>query len=108
MNLFVGQFEEPIEKLFDLSGQKVIQQLYLDTTHDDESNLVVRVNVPINLSEDLNLILQQDGSSTTNLSLKYTIHEGITVSGIVDSKKGDEDETSTDTGIDIKFRFTFP
>ena len=43
-----------------------------------------------------------------NDSLKYTIHEGITVSGIVDSRKGEEGDTPTDTGIDIKFRFTFP
>ena len=112
MNLFVGQLEDPIEKLFDLSGQKLIRQVYLDTylPKDGDGNPVVRVNFPISVGEDLNLILQGDQDSNAKLSLKYYLHDSITVSGSLDNREEVEGNSnfSGDTGMDLKFRFTFP
>lgn len=115
LNLVIGQFEEPIEKIFDMSGQTVIRQVYLDTyPSETDGRPVARLNLPINLTEDLNFILQVDDDSNMKISSEYSLHEGISISGSFDKKK--EDGTTTkdkqplpaDTGVDLKFRFSFP
>lgn len=115
LNLVIGQFEEPIEKIFDMSGQTVIRQVYLDTYPSEfDGRPVARLNLPINLTEDLNFVLQVDDDSNMKISSEYSLHEGISVSGSFDKKK--EDGTTTkdkqtqpaDTGVDLKFRFSFP
>lgn len=115
LNLVIGQFEEPIERLFDLSGQNVVRQIYLDTYASSETgDPVARLNLPINLSDDVNLIFQLDNESNMKVSSEYSIHEGISVSGSFDKKNEDEQQKSkslpadTDTGVDLKFRFSFP
>ncbi len=115
LNLVIGQFEEPIERLFDLSGQTVIRQVYLDTyTAEQDGDPVARLNLPINISEDVNLIFQVDNDANMKISSEYSIHDSISVSGSFDKKKEHEGQKTknlpadTDTGVDLKFRFSFP
>lgn len=115
LNLVIGQFEEPIERLFDLSGQTVIRQVYLDTyTAEENGDPVARLNLPINVSEDVNLIFQVDNDANMKISSEYSIHDSISVSGSFDKKKENEGQKTknlpadTDTGVDLKFRFSFP
>jgi hypothetical protein len=114
LSVVIGQFEEPIEKLMELSGQSVIRQVYLDTyTSEATSSPVARLNLPINLSDDVNLIFQVDSESNMKISSEYSLHDSISISGGVDKKKEDElHKTNSslvgDTGVDLRFRFNFP
>ncbi|MGE0172043.1 MAG: translocation/assembly module TamB domain-containing protein [Oligoflexales bacterium] len=115
LSIVIGQFEEPIEKLMELSGQSVIRQVYLDTyTSGSTNSPVARLNLPINLSDDVNLIFQVDSESNMKISSEYSLHDSISISGGVDKKKEDEVQNEdsslvgTDTGVDLRFRFNFP
>lgn len=115
LNLVIGQFEEPIERLFDLSGQTVVRQIYLDTyTSEDDGDPVARLNLPISISDEVNVIFQVDNDANMKISSEYSLHESISVSGSLDRKKEDEGQKNknlpqdTDTGVDLKFRFSFP
>ena len=104
--------EEPIEKLFDLSGQTVIREVYIDSyLSEAEQRPITRLNVPFNLWGRANAVVQVDDESNTKLSFEYPIHEGITFSGSLDSKKNkqqsQENNIPKDTGFDLKFRFGF-
>lgn len=104
--------EEPIEKLFDLSGQTVIREVYIDSyLSEAEQRPITRLNVPFNLWGTANAVVQVDDESNTKLSFEYPIHEGITFSGSLDSKKSkqetQENNIPKDTGFDLKFRFGF-
>ena len=121
--LLVGQFEHPIERLFDWTGQTVVRQIYLDVhASKDTGDPIPRVNLPINLTDDANLILQVDRESTYRLSYEYSLNEAVSVYGSLDKAREDATTTpaaggsreaaafSTDTepGVDLKFRFSFP
>jgi hypothetical protein len=104
--------EEPIEKLFDLSGQTVIREVYIDSYLSEvEERPVTRLNVPFNLWGMANAVVQVDDESNAKLSFEYPIHESITFSGSVDrSAKGQSNAQSDlpkDSGFDLKFRFGF-
>ncbi len=112
VSFFAVFAEEPIEKLFDLSGQTVIREVYFDSyLSETEQRPITRVNFPIRLGEKLNAVLQVDDEANTKLSLEYLIHESISVSGSVNkiSNKPNEAAKSlpADTGFDLKFRFGF-
>ena len=117
LNLAISQFEQPIEKLFDMSGQTVIREIYLDAylpENSDESETqtpAARLNLPIRLSDDISLIIQADDQSNMKVSSEYAVHEGISLTGSVEKRKEDADDqqdVETDTGVDLKFRFSFP
>ncbi|MBF0440305.1 MAG: translocation/assembly module TamB domain-containing protein [Oligoflexales bacterium] len=119
-NLLIGQFEEPIEKLFDLSGQTVIRQVYLDTYQPSTEvggSVVPRLNLPVDISDDFKFIFQVDNNSNMRISSEYSIHDGISLSGSFDKKSEVRDNSTsttrntlpeTDTGVDLRFRFTYP
>jgi hypothetical protein len=119
LSIVAGQFEEPIEKLFELSGQDFIGDVYLDTyTHTEDSSKgtrttrpVARLNLPIKLTDDFGMMLQVDDDSNMKVSSDYTVHENITASVVVDKEREEEAVDSKgfpDTGVDLRFRFSFP
>jgi hypothetical protein len=115
-NLLLGQFEEPIEKIFDLSGQTVIRDVYLDTypseSKENTGRPVARLNMPIHLTDSINFVLQVDDDFNNKISSEYSINDNISVTGSFDRRKEEESTSATtvpvDTNIDLKFRFSFP
>ncbi len=104
--------EEPLEKLVDLSGQTFIREVYIDSyLSESEQRPVTRLNVPFNVWNMANAVVQLDDDSNAKLSFEYPIHEGITFSGSLDSKANKEETIESplpkDTGFDLKFRFGF-
>lgn len=112
LNLFVGQFEEPVEKLFDLSGQRIVRQVYIDTYLSDVSNKPMpRFNVPLNLSRDLDVMLRYDAEGTWRVSSELPLHDSISLFGSVEQQKDElrkQSKAPADTGVDLRFRFSFP
>ena len=114
--LLLGQFEHPIERLFDLTGQTVVRQIYLDVhASKDTGDPIPRVNLPINLSDDANLILQVDRESSFRLSYEYSLNEAVSIYGNLDkaredarSNKDSSLSSEAEPGVDLKFRFSFP
>ncbi|MBC7661351.1 MAG: translocation/assembly module TamB domain-containing protein [Chitinophagaceae bacterium] len=104
--------EEPIEKLFDLSGQTVVREVYIDSYLSEvQQRPITRLNVPFNLFNQANAVVQVDDESNTKISFEYPLHEGITLTGSLDHKANNrtnvESNVPQDTGIDLKFRFGF-
>lgn len=118
-NVAVGQFEQPIEKLFDISGQNILRQVTFDFILDQNSALVPRINLPMHFTDEVNLILQIDNNSNFRLSSEYAVHDSIAFNWSLDKSNDAEgvDQTintnttnssDTDSGVDLKFRFNFP
>ncbi len=114
-NILLGQFEEPVEKLLDVSGQSVVRNVYLDTHPSEDGSPVPRLNLPLNLGEDTDFVLRTD-KDVTELSLEYNVNENIYFSGVREVQKNKEDvQTDTqgaagsngDTKVNLKFRFSF-
>jgi invasion protein IalB len=104
--------EEPIEKLFDLSGQTVVREVYIDSYLSEvQQRPITRLNVPFNLFNAANAVVQVDDESNTKISFEYPLHEGITFTGSLDRKANKrtdaENNLPKDTGFDLKFRFGF-
>ena len=113
LNILVGQFEEPVEKLFDLSGQSVIRQVYIDTYADPQGTPTPRLNLPLNLHQDWDVIFRVDSQNNLKVSLGYSVNNHISLSGSFDKQQESEAQNQsssnpTDTGVDLKFRFAFP
>jgi hypothetical protein len=112
VSFFAAFAEEPIEKLFDMSGQTVIREVYFDSYLPEQGQRpVTRINFPIRLGENLSAVLQVDDAANTKVSLEYVLHEGISVSGSLDQTTSretkDQKALPADTGFDLKFRFGF-
>ena len=115
LSLFVGYAEGPLEKIFDLTGQQYIRQIYLDTYlpesgTGDTSQPVARLNLPVQITDELSLILQLDHAENMKASFQYSLHKRITVSGSFDKRNEREDSTDNlpaDTAVDLKFKFNF-
>ncbi|SMF33399.1 translocation/assembly module TamB domain-containing protein [Pseudobacteriovorax antillogorgiicola] len=113
LSLFVGYAEGPLEKIFDLTGQQYIRQIYIDTylPDIDQPQPVARLNLPIRITDELSLILQLDYAENMKASFQYALHQRITVSGSVDSRNEDTGSTTSnlpaDTAVDLKFKFNF-
>jgi hypothetical protein len=112
--IIAGLLEEPVEKLFDLSGQKVVREVYIDTYASPEGKPVPRVNLPLNLGDELDVVLRVDPSSL-KVSSEYSVSENISVSGGFERQNADtttstetQGSSPADTGVDLKFRFAFP
>jgi translocation and assembly module TamB len=115
LNLVVGQFEEPVERLFDMSGQSVVRQVYIDTYSEEGTGTpIARFNVPLNIVDKLDAVMRYDQSGNWRGSIEYALHDSISVSGILDGQSKNELQTNQskgvggDTGVDLKFRFSFP
>ena len=112
LNIFVGQFEEPVEKLFDLSGQRIVRQVYIDTYLSQASDKPMpRFNVPLNLSRDLDVMLRYDAEGTWRVSSELPLHDSISLFGSVEQQKDElrkQSKAPADTGVDLRFRFSFP
>ncbi len=109
-----GQLDEPVEKLFDLSGQKVVKEVYFDTYASPEGKPLLRVNLPLNLGEDLDVVLRVDQEQSMKLSSDVSLSENISL-GVGVERQSQSSATSegqttvpADTGADLKFRFSFP
>jgi translocation and assembly module TamB len=113
LNIAAGQVEDTVQKIFDLSGQSVIRQVYIDTYADPEGMPIVRFNLPLNITDDFDVILKVD-QSTVKVSSEYSLHDSISLTGGIESSNeqtGTNSKTSgspTDTGVDLKFKFAFP
>lgn len=124
-NLILGQFEEPVEKLFDMSGQSVVRNVYIDT-HPSDGGPVPRLNLPLDLGEDIDIVLRAD-QTTKEVATEYNVHDNITFSGTLERKEKEDDKTTTSTAtpqpksgpislpnnvdadakLNLKFRFSF-
>jgi autotransporter translocation and assembly factor TamB len=113
LNLLAGQVENQVQTVFDLSGQNIIRQVYIDTYARPDGKPVARFNLPLSVTDDLGVVLQVD-QSTVKLSSEYALHDGIALTGGVESTN---DDTTTggrrqvapaETGVDVKFKFAFP
>lgn len=112
-NLILGQFEEPVEKLFELSGQNVVRNVYIDTYPSPDGGPVPRLNLPLDLGEDFDIVLRADGK-TNQVSTEYNVHDNINFSGVLENRRSDEKALQTrQQGVDfeakvgLKFRFSF-
>lgn len=114
LSLVVGRFEQPIEKLLELSGQTLIQNVFFDTYLAKNSERpIVRLNMPIHIHDDLNVVFRADEKRNLSLSSEYAINESISLFGSFE--KGEEELNRTDNsgvvgdaGMDLKFHFSFP
>ncbi len=112
VSFFAAFAEEPIEKLFDMSGQTVIREVYFDSYMPEQGpRPVTRINFPIRLDDNISAVLQVDDAKNTKISLEYVLHEGITVSGSLEKTSNQEateqKNLPADSGFDLKFRFGF-
>jgi hypothetical protein len=111
LNIIVGQFEEPVEKIFDMTNQTVLRQVYFDSYSGSDGQPNARVNLPLNLHSDWDVIFRVD-SENLRMSLGYDINQSISVAGNIDRKTNttttESAEESNDTGVDLRFRFMFP
>ncbi len=112
LNIIAGQFEEPVEKILDLTGQSIVRQGYIDTKAAENGQPVPRFNVPLNLGPNWDMVLRVEPNNW-QMSSEYALHGNIVLQGSVDGRE--ENETAkkqsnapTDTGIDLKFRFSYP
>ena len=113
VNVAAGMLEEPVERLFERSGQNIVRQVYIDIYSSTEGAPIPRFNLPLNLGEDLDVVLRVDQSSF-GLTSEYSLHDAVSVSGgftrQTQENTGTEKTKSVpaDTGVDLKFRFAFP
>jgi hypothetical protein len=112
-NLILGQFEEPVEKLFDLSGQNVVRNVYIDTHPSPDGGPVPRLNLPLDIGEDFDVVLRADGQ-TNEVSTEYNVHENINFSGVLERRRADDQTQQTrrqgadfEAKVNLKFRFSF-
>jgi hypothetical protein len=111
-NLILGQFEEPVERLFDLSGQSVVRNVYIDTHPDPDGQPVPRLNLPLDLGDDFDVVFRAD-QATSEVSTEYNLHENIKFSGVLerrvveDSTNQSKSPVDNDAKVNLKFRFSF-
>ncbi len=109
-----GQLDQPIEKLFDMSGQKVVKEVYFDTYASPDGKPLLRVNLPLNLGKELDVVLRVDQEQSMKLSSEVSLSDNITLGIGVERQKQNSSTVEAqstipaDTGADLKFRFSFP
>lgn len=114
VNLLAGYIEEPVEKLFEISGQKVVQQIYIDTFVSEETGATgIRLNLPINISKNFDIVFRSESMKSQNsrvgITADYSLHNNISISAGIDDigEKRQQSET-VDGNVDLKFQFAFP
>ncbi len=112
LNILAGQVEDTVQKIFDLSGQNVIRQVYIDTYAPEGGTPVARFNLPLNITDDFDVILKVD-QSTLKVSSEYSLHDSISLTGGIESTNDKTNSAKStgapaDTGVDLRFKFSFP
>ena len=112
-NLILGQFEEPMEKLLQSSGQSVVHSVYFDTHPAPDGSPVPRINLPVDLGDNIDFVLRTD-QITSELSLEYSVNDSIAVSGVREIQHAKDQQPTQQTGeiegdskVNLKFRFSF-
>ncbi len=118
LSILASPLENELEKLFSYSGQNIISQIYLDfEVSEATGNLVPKLIVPVNVTDDVSLNVEVDSESVWEVSSDYSVNENIFVSGSVVGKSDDTEQNNStnkgsgldidDTAFDLKFRFNF-
>lgn len=114
INIFMGNFDEPIERIINFTGQKLINQIYFDTYPSSiDGKLLIRANAPINTGNELDLTIQGD-QEKVGLKAEYDLEESISTSVNYSKLLEEQEELSgdkaqdIDASIDLRFRFLFP
>jgi hypothetical protein len=112
LNIIAGQFERPVERLFDLTGQKIVKSVYLDSypSHTNGSPLF-RANASLQIADNLDFIIQAD-QEQRGFSAEYPIDPNVNASlnysKSTNTKNLQNGEAEYDAGFDLRFRFSFP
>jgi hypothetical protein len=86
--------------------------VYLEAVSDENGKPTPQVTTPVRIGDDVDLVVRyREGN--WNLSSEYSLHDNISVLGSFDGKDGtsttgDKNAPSTDTGVDLRFKFSFP
>lgn len=107
LNLYAAQL--PFNKFNELTGQKFISP-YVNYTTDEQGNPVPQLNVPIQLSEMIEAIIQTIPNKTS-ATVQVPLHDNISLSGSASSIQRTTDSAQenyqTQSGFDLKFVFPF-
>ncbi len=115
LNIIAGQFEKPVERLFDMTGQKIVKGVYFDTypsnSPTNTGSPVFRANASLQIVNDLDFIIQAD-QQQSGFSAEYPIDPNVNSSVNYSKQKTQESFQSKDdeydAGFDLRFRFQFP
>lgn len=115
LNIIAGQFEKPVERLFDMTGQKIVKGVYFDTypsnSPTNTGSPVFRANASLQIVDDLDFIIQAD-QQQSGFSAEYPIDPNVNSSVNYSKQKSQESFQSKDdeydAGFDLRFRFQFP
>ena len=104
--------EEPLEKIFDLTGQNVIRQVYIDSYLSEQTNRpVMRLTLPVNFFNIVDLLLQVDQDQNMKAIFAYNIVKHVSLNGYVENLNDENTDsvtnTSTNLGFDLRFKFSF-
>jgi hypothetical protein len=111
-NVFLADRLEAVgERVLDIFGKKVVRQVYVELVSDEEGRPLPTLSTPIQLGEDIEVVLRF-GQGSWKVSSEYAIHDNISVLGSFDGKNetrnsSSKDVPTTDTGVDLRFRFNF-
>ena len=111
-SFIVGMGEEPLEKIFDMTGQNVIRQVYIDSYLSEQTNRpVMRLTLPVNFFNIVDLLLQVDQDQNMKAIFGYNIVKHISLNGYVENLNDENTDsvtnTSTNLGFDLRFKFSF-
>ena len=111
-SFLVGMGEEPLEKIFDLTGQNVIRQVYIDSYLSEQTNRpVMRLTLPVNFFNIVDLLLQVDQDQNMKAIFAYNIVKHVSLNGYVENLNDENTDsvtnTSTNLGFDLRFKFSF-
>jgi hypothetical protein len=115
LNIIAGQFEKPVERLFDMTGQKIVKGVYFDTYPSNSPTStgapVFRANASLQIVDNLDFIIQAD-QEQSGFSAEYPIDPNVNSSVNYSKQKTQESFQSKDdeydAGFDLRFRFQFP
>jgi len=112
LNIIAGQFEKPVERLFDMTGQKIIKEVYLDSYPSNKTGSpLFRANASLQLADKLDFIIQTD-QEQTGFSAEYPLdtHVNSSLNYSKSSVSQSTENSSSDFGasFDLRFRFQFP
>ncbi len=114
LSLLIGQIEQPVEKLIELSGQDVVKQVYIDTYVSEETGQTgIKLALPLNITKNLDVIVSTQStaseSSRLGVSSEYSLHNNVALSADLEGiGQAESKENQLDGSMNIKFRFNFP
>ena len=108
ISIVMSQMDSPFEKILDKTGQSVIRTIYFDTFSDGGAP-EPRINLPLDLGEDFDIIFKFHESGN-EISSEYSLDENVKLSGKVEDRDLEDTKSTSATGnasVDLKFRFSF-